>query len=1118
MPIRAFVSTRVDVLLPHLVARLQEAPNDPFARDTVVVPSTAYEHWLSEQLAISLRCPDGTPGTLANVNFLLPGEFYPLAEDSASHVSKLSQLDPSLIACHLLELMCKQPQLAPSFQKVSDRMGFALKIAQLFERYTIDRPDMLEGWAKGVETDGDLPLPPRFRWQFTLWNLLQDRVAPKSGGEGELNSVVTRPGLQTVADQFGRLSLFGLEVLSSRAVRALTSLSNTHEIFLYGTVPSKEVLEMGMNLAQKAGAVDSRKRDAFGDDIDPKHPLLRTWASSAFETSFLLWQLTSDVSYLPPLHRSSLLGVFQDDLALGTNLDEVSPADELSDGTIQIHRAHGVVRQVEIARDAILHILDRDPTLTLRDVLVISPSIDRIAPLIEPVFTIEVSSPNSSKHKSQLSVALLDGAKVESSNASQIVLGFLGLVGSRCTRSEVKTLFNIEAVRVALGFDAEALAKIDKWLEQIDVRWGLDAEHRKRLGYPPDLYQGSWALAADRLVAGAFVQAPNPIEFTSLISPYDDIGSGDFDTLLQFVSLFSMLEEIQRFGEEPQPLMEWSRVLRRITDRLLPNDVAFTDDLEDIIEAFTRTTKFIDALGETLLSAREVHSLFGTVFKNRRAQVRRWADVVRVGSLSRMRGLPARVIVLLGLDEDALTGGSRDGDDILGEGPRIGERDRRADERLALLATAAAATDYFVITAEGFSVTSNSDIAPSIPQTEFAEAVRRSVAKNATSKLNCDLPLVISHSRQLAHPVNLGIASEREGKTVMDLVGAAWTFDSSAGVLARARDQETSGFGDITTLELPPPAVDDLEVDLRLSDLVDAVRRPLRVLLRNRLRTQFLDSETAPEENLMLWPDGLELASLGREWLDQYQQGLDHAVIRKRFEIVGRFPAGALGVAVATQLQSELTEMIAKSGGTPKSKSIVEINSVIGKFRIRDRVVLNDGELRVIDYAKHHQSRRVEPWITLAATVHQQDGKDIAARLVTRSDDKKNKSPILTELRVAGETDNERLMNATKVLNFVVGLREQALCRVLPVFDRASWAITSGASSAEVRKDLERDVERPEYRWCGYQPSLSDLQNFEENVDVGLASVELFRRFLPSASAIASCFASSTLLYEEERE
>ena len=1119
MTISAFVSTRAEVLVPLLAERLLQTSKDPFQADVIVVPSAAYQNWLSEQLAKSLICPDGSPGILANVHFLLPAEFYSLVQNQSEDPAPPALWGNSLVvAGQLLALLCEKPSMAPSFQDVVDRMAYAMRVTQLFERYSIERPDMLAAWAHGDATDGVGPLPQAFRWQFDLWNELSGRLAKGKTEASTSKLKDIREADTKILDEIDRVTLFGLEVLSPRAVRVLKSLSATKNLVVFGTTPSRQIIETGQRLAKLENYESQPKRSSFSDDIDSSHPLLRSWASSAYESAFLLSLLTSDVTFKEQEHSSALLGVVQEDLATGANLDQVAPAAQLSDGSIELHRCHGIVRQVEVARDAILHILDRDPSLTLRDVLVVSPDIDRIAQLIQPIFGIAISAQSSSQTKMQLPIALLDGAAVDSSDVSQIILNSLSLVGSRCTRTEVKTLLNIEAVRISMGFDSEALEKIDRWLNEIDVRWGLSSMHREEFGYPSGVQIGTWSWALQRLIAGAYVQAPEPIEFTNSITPYDDIGSGDLHTLANFVSFLGLFTDLQEFGAKSQSLVDWVKMLARLVESLIPNEPDFADDHEDVEFVFQQLSMVTSVVGGVKFSARELRSLLEGQFQGRRSPSRQWGDVVRVGSLRRMRGLPARVIVLLGIDESALSAGTRDGDDILAQTPRIGERDSRADERLALLTTVAAASDHLVITSNGFSVTNNESISPSIPQVEFIEVVRRSIGARDSKAMNLDIPLIVSHSRQLAHPINLGVPSERKEKSVFDFVGGPWTFDSSAEVLAKSGLVVAEEFGDLTSIELSPPGAEEFERGLRLGNFSDAIRRPLRVLIQSRLRVRFPDEEAAPAEDLMLWPDGLERAALGREWIALYQQGFSHDQITHRFTLTGRLPPMQLGIAFTEQMRSEIDEMVEKSGGIPKNSEVIDLNIEHGKFQIRDQVVLGDGELRVIDYVRYHEGRLAIPWITIAALVRQLSGKNITARVVARSGDTKNKTPVLTIMQIKGDDDASRLAAANQVLDYGIKLLQNSMCRVIPIFERASWAVAVGASESKVKEALKRDIEKPEYVWAGYLPSLDDLnlekamQNEESHFAPELS------RFMGYATELRNIFTSTTTITEEQRD
>src|SRR5204862_5956019 len=56
------------------------------------------------------------------------------------------------------------------------------------------------------------------------------------------------------------------------------------------------------------------------------------------------------------------------------------------DTSLAVHACHGRGRQVEVIRDAILHLLAADPTLEPRDIVVMCPDIEAFAPLIHATF------------------------------------------------------------------------------------------------------------------------------------------------------------------------------------------------------------------------------------------------------------------------------------------------------------------------------------------------------------------------------------------------------------------------------------------------------------------------------------------------------------------------------------------------------------------------------------------------------------------------------------------------------------------------------------------------------------------------------------------------------------
>ena len=83
----------------------------------------------------------------------------------------------------------------------------------------------------------------------------------------------------------------------------------------------------------------------------------------------------------PGQHR---LARIQDDIR--HDRDPAASARLPHDGSVTIHACHGPARQVEVLREALLHLLDDDDTLQPRDIIVLCPDVDTFAPLISAAF------------------------------------------------------------------------------------------------------------------------------------------------------------------------------------------------------------------------------------------------------------------------------------------------------------------------------------------------------------------------------------------------------------------------------------------------------------------------------------------------------------------------------------------------------------------------------------------------------------------------------------------------------------------------------------------------------------------------------------------------------------
>jgi exodeoxyribonuclease V gamma subunit len=169
----------------------------------------------------------------------------------------------------------------------------------------------------------------------------------------------------------------------------------------------------------------------------------------------------------------TLLGRIQADVRA-----DAAPTRHPLDRSIEVHACHGRARQVEVLRDAILHLLQNDPTLEPRDVIVMCPDIETFAPLVHATFG--AAAPEEGEEPSEdtppdLRVRLADRALRQTNPVLGVVSQLLALADDRVTASQVLDLAGREPVRKRFGLDDDDLARLEAWVSESGIRWGLDA-------------------------------------------------------------------------------------------------------------------------------------------------------------------------------------------------------------------------------------------------------------------------------------------------------------------------------------------------------------------------------------------------------------------------------------------------------------------------------------------------------------------------------------------------------------------------------------------------------------------------------------------------------------------
>ena len=654
------------------------------------------------------------------------------------------------------------------------RFATVRHIADLFDRYGVHRPEMLRSWAAG----GAEAITPEERWQADLWRRLREQIGLRSPAERLIDACTALRDDAALVDLPQRVSLFGLTRLPASYLDVLTALAHRRDVHLFLLHPSPVLWE---KLAEYRPPRGLRRSDDPSTKMTT-NPLLASWGGDAREMQLVLAAAGGEVldDHHPIFQDgTTVLRRIQNDIRSDRSpsgsshhsQDDARAILAPDDRSIQVHGCHGRARQVEVLRDAVLHLLEDDPGLEPRDILVMCPDIETYAPFIDATFGVAepFDTGEGVPGLPDLRVRLADRSLRQTNPILSVVARLLELVTERVTASQVLDLAGRDPVRHRFGLDDDDLGRLGEWVVESGVRWGFDAG--RRAPYKLErLEANTWRAGVDRALVGV-TMADERQRLVGGVLPLDDVDSGDIELVGRFAELVDRLDEALTALGEPKSVDAWAASIAQAADALTAtseSDAWQREELQRLLDDLIGEATTDDALSRVSLEPSDVVSLLSDRLKGRPTRANFRTGHLTVCTLVPMRSVPHRVVCLLGLDDGAFPRVSEhDGDDLTLADPHVGDRDPRSEDRQLLLDALLAATDTLLITYSGRDERTNVERPPAVPVGELLDVVDRTVRSSDGSPARAHI--VVQHPLQ---------PFDARNYTVGELVpGHVWSFD-----------------------------------------------------------------------------------------------------------------------------------------------------------------------------------------------------------------------------------------------------------------------------------------------------------------------------------------------------
>jgi len=1016
--LHTYVSNRLEELAKELSILLRERKEHPLIPPIILIQSRGMERWISMRIAEE-------NGVCANIRFLFPNMLlYELFKIVLDDVPEDSFMDVEFMKWRLMRIIPEIVQdkrfsflLRYFREEKRDLAIFQLcsLIADTFDQYIIFRPDLIFRWEKGEED----------HWQAHLFRAL---IKETDGlHRARLSKIFVERLPEKKEELPSNIYVFGISFLPRFHLDIINVISKHIDVHMFllnpcmefwgDILPERHILRKGSSLKEEL-------------HMEIGNPLLSSLGKLGRDFFDIINEYDASVhENFREIEENSLLSHIQADILKLRNPYQMEKRKIREDDTsIQIHSCHSPLREVEVLYDNILNMLEEDQSLRPRDILVMTPDIEKYAPFIQAVF----GSPEPDSPKIPFSIA--DRSPKWENEIIRTFFKVLKLKDSRFEASLIMDIIDSDPISKRFGFKEEDMRILRKWVREAGIRWGMDKEDRKRwLEMASDI--GTWRSGLNSLLLGYALMDEGKGVFEDIF-PYDE-SEGNSDLLGRFVDLINKLFFYAKEFSKKKRIRQWQDLFFSLLDELFFVDEEsqrYMQLLREIIAEMTESSE--------KASFYELVDIDVPVWNIEKALGRRgYGSRFLTGGITfcemlPMRSIPFKVICLIGMNYDDFPRYSKSWEfDLIQKNPRKGDRSKRDDDRYLFLETIISARKRLYISYVGRSIKDNTPIPPSVVVSELMDYIEQGFYIEGKDILS---HILFEHALHPFSPIYF-----RRGRF--------FSYSNLNLIAAKTALSERRGRG-LFLKELSENRIEEIELD----DLFSFFSNPVRFLLKKRLNIS-LEKEMDQIEDT-------EIISLKGLYKYRFEQELfKDRLKRERERFVefmqsrGFLPLGAIGEYEFLKSRQKL-DLFLKEIGSYIGDEIkeIEIEKEIDEIRIRGRIRdIYNGRLLLYRFSKIRPADKIRLWLIY---------------LFLKADEFPLKDAVLF-----GFDEKERLFSlrlrhvkrdeAEEYLRDIISIFREGLRRPIHFFPKSSWEF---AERVYIKKEDQRiAIQKAKEVWEG---------------------------------------------------
>ncbi len=1072
-----YTSNHLEILVEQLAQIVKEPLLSPLAPEVIVVQSRGMERWVSLELA-------RYNGICANCVFPFPNAFLQnLFKIIIPDLPQDSLFEPGVMSFKIMQIL---PHLLNRSNFINLRtylkddmnhlklFQLSNRIADTFDQYLVFRPEMIFSWEAGSEEN-----LRENSWQADLWRELvrgKEKLHRAWLRKALFDQIADMP--EASAELPRRVSVFGISYLPPFHLQTFAAISRLIQVNLFvlnpcmeywsDVVSDREMRKIKRQYSQRELATDDLHLERGNRLVASLGILGRDFLVQISEFECEIFEQFEDVSC------NNLLNCVQSDILHLQDRGKfdhqdagIKPAKNHSiknqkshsllesDTSIQIHSCHSPLREMEVLYDNLLAMFEEDPDLLPKDIIVMTPDIELYSPYVHIVFDVQT------ENAKRISYSIADQSVKRESRFIEGFLSILDLKTSRFGVTQVLGLLEFPGIRKKFDLSESDIKEVEHWVREVNIRWGIDASSRRKLGLP-GFCENTWKAGIQRLLLGYAMPGSEECLFKEIL-PYDHIEGTEIRVLGRFLEFLENLFLCRDNLEKPKSLSNWhSDLLSILNQFFLPDEdteqeIQFIRGILDDLTRLEDLSEYREKIDLDVLRSYLDDQLgknsFGYGFLK---------GGVTFCAMLPMRSIPFKVICLVGMNSEAFPRDFKTwGFDLIAKHPRPGDRSRRNDDKYLFLEAIISARKKLYMSYVGQSIQDNTRTPPSTLVSELIDTLEEGFGLSEEQ-------LVVQHRLQPFNPAYFQQETQLFSYSRENLLAANCLNDQ----------KDIQPFIS-TKLSAPEDAWKHIDIE----HLCAFYSNPAKFILQQRLGI-FLDEETLmidDRENFNL--DGFQKYRIGQDLVKRRQTGSN---LRDDLSIQtakGALPHGNVGRYFYNELSQEADSFICKVEKYTKDKQAddTEFYFDIKGFHFSGKLtgIHNHGLVRM-RYANKKAKDFLSSWIHHLV-------------LCSLMDDRL--SPKTTLLCKDSTWEFRSVDDSKKILEYLVSLFWQGLFKPVPLFPESSYeyarqlmikkktpqAALKAANASWVGNEFRRgESQDPHFKLCFRKIMQLSENNFQE--------------------------------------